>query len=580
MRLDLFFVVFVGFFISIMAIIGPTSASAGWADDVKERLQHNGPSGTDISTTPPLLGEVLLYHPDNVRNILFAHGYHDDKSAWDKYVDYIKSEPEYADWHVYRTNVDPDPIVKVRISHSIEARGSKLADYINSLDIDDNSLIAVGHSMGGLDLRYIVSKGHLNGGNPNDPDYRYYLAAKKIHKVYTLATPHGGNQFGGIPADAGAVSLGIKQMRKFNNKYPYSTFSIDSRHVGFLAFRFHCGNAKYSNGNGAIEPSGDTDSDGTVAVKRQILFGAPFTQSIFHGRHTEKFPNRCSTDAFENTLTDTILKGILDNRQYYTDVKDIVFYEHTNCEGDEKGEFSSKYKNGTVNCDGDKRCDSDEISSIKIYPGIKRNTVIALYDSSNKPHMDDWTRIHIGETNLTEPFCIKGLEHNTSDREAGHDINVIYHKMNGLNGKVSRVRIFKSENKYDPYDIIFYEDSGCGGNIDGAYRSAQDSDDNCKKSDNCKNDEAKSVLIYPSAEEGTIIRLYNDPDGKTKHGWTKIKIDRDNQNFKKPYCISGFNHDLDHISRDITMEYHKHKDDLCVENCGVTGHVSHITISH
>lgn len=35
MRLDLFFVVFVGFFISIMAIIGPTSASAGWADDVK-----------------------------------------------------------------------------------------------------------------------------------------------------------------------------------------------------------------------------------------------------------------------------------------------------------------------------------------------------------------------------------------------------------------------------------------------------------------------------------------------------------------------------------------------------------------
>ncbi|HHD64149.1 MAG TPA: hypothetical protein ENK96_07295 [Desulfobulbaceae bacterium] len=572
MRLDLFFVVFVGFFISIMAIMIPAVASADWANDVKERLQHNRPSGTDISTTPAPVGEVL-YHTDNVRNILFAHGYHDDKSAWDKYVDYIKNEPKYADWHVYRTNVDP--------GGSIENRGSELADYINSLDIDDNSLIAVGHSMGGLDLRYIVSKGHLNGGNPYNKDYKYYLAAKKIHKVYTLATPHGGNQYGGIlHPDDGAIDLGIEQMREFNNKYPYSSFSIDSRHVGFLAFRFHCDDAKYSDGNGAIEPSSDTDSDGTVAVKRQILFGAPFTQSIFQGRHTKKCSNFCSTNVLETTLTDTILKGILDNKQYYTDVKDIVFYEHQNCEGDEKGEFSSRYKDGTVNCDGDKRCDNDEISSIKIYPGIKKNTVIALYASSNKPHMDDWTRIHIGETNLTEPFCITGLEHNTSDREAAHDINVIYHKMNGLNGKVSQVRIFKSEHKYDPYDIIFYEDSGCGGNIDGVYRSAQYSDDNCKKSDNCKNDEARSVLIYPSAKRGTIIRLYNDPDGKKRHGWTKIKIDRDNQDFKKPYCISGFNHDLDHISRGITMEYHKHKHDGCVENCGVTGNVSHITISH
>jgi hypothetical protein len=38
MRLDLFFVLFVGFFISIMAIIGPASAFAGWADDVKGML--------------------------------------------------------------------------------------------------------------------------------------------------------------------------------------------------------------------------------------------------------------------------------------------------------------------------------------------------------------------------------------------------------------------------------------------------------------------------------------------------------------------------------------------------------------
>jgi hypothetical protein len=513
--------------------------------------------------------EDALYHPDSVRNILFAHGYHDDSSAWDEYAKYIDSESEYDDWHVYRTDVSREG--------SIESRGSELADYIKNLDIDDNSLIAVGHSMGGLDLRYIVSKGHMNA---DDPDDKYYLAAQKIHKVYTLATPHGGDQFGGtFPLDDGSTSLGIEQMREFNNKYPYSTFSIDSRHVGFLAFRFHCDDAEYSDGEGAIEPYSDTESDGTVAVKRQILFGAPFTQSIFHGRHTKKFPNMCDTDVpLENTLTNTILKGILDNKQYYTDVKDIVFYEHSNCKGDEKGEFSSRHKDGTVKCDGG-RCDNDEISSIKIYPGIKKNTVIALYDSSNNPHMDDWTRIHIGETKLAEPFCINGLEHNTSDREAGQDINVIYHKMNGLNGKVSQVRIFESKNKYDPYDIIFYKDSGCGGNIVGAYQSAHSSDDNCHKSGNCKNDEARSVLIYPSAEKGTIIHLYNDPDPHKNTGQSWARIDRGDQDFNKPYCISGFEHDLDSELTGITMTHHEHTD-TCWVDCGLTGHVSHITISH
>jgi triacylglycerol esterase/lipase EstA (alpha/beta hydrolase family) len=66
MRLDLFFVVFVGCFISIMAIMIPAVASADWADDVKEilllRAEHsvNEPEQISIDISGEWIGHLLL----------------------------------------------------------------------------------------------------------------------------------------------------------------------------------------------------------------------------------------------------------------------------------------------------------------------------------------------------------------------------------------------------------------------------------------------------------------------------------------------------------------------------------------
>lgn len=502
-------------------------------------------------------------YPVQVKNILFAHGYHDYLTTWDSFYTHILTTDEFSDWHVYRTDVDP--------KGSIENRGSQLADYISSLtDVEDDSMIVVGHSMGGLDLRYVISEGHKHEG---EADNKYYISAKKIHKLYTLASPHGGDQAAGsIRKDDGAISLGITQMRAFNIAHPYTDSEIDGRKIAMLAIRFRCGDKKSSNGQGAIyPPMGDEDADGTVAVQRQLLFGAPLTQTIFHGRHTYKPPNECGTLNFETEAYD-VLDDILRNTPLYTDVMDMVLYEGEDCTGDEKGAFSSSHKIGEVSCLVGNKCDNDEASSLKLYPGVKKNTTIKLYDSASGSLSDDWTRIHIGEE-ITEPYCVHNFQHNTNDDDSARGISVTWHYRNGLDGKVSAVKVFTSSVAADPADIVFYKNSNCTGDISGVFESGKTYDVNCKESDRCHNDQATSVQIFSSAEKSKDIFIFNDPDGDKDHAWAHINLS--GSDFDRSVCISNFDSDTN-LPSGVTLTSHP-QDGVCV-NCKLSGTVSHITI--
>jgi hypothetical protein len=46
---------------------------------------------------------------------------------------------------------------------------------------------------------------------------------------------------------------------------------------------------------------------------------------------------------------------------------------------------------------------------------------------------------------IEEPFRIRGLEHDTTDREAAQGLIVNHHHKNGLNGKVSYIKIVPSD---------------------------------------------------------------------------------------------------------------------------------------
>ncbi len=359
--------------------------------------------------------------------VLFAHGYQSDKSTWDIFANHAQEKG----YNVFRFNVSKDA--------SIESRATQLAKKIvqNRDKIANHSLITIGHSMGGLDLRYIISLGHDNQSNKQNI---FYQASKKIKTIFTIASPHKGTGLKGI--DDATKDMEDENMKKFNEKYPYSTYTIDGRKIDFLAYRFRCGDAKISDGEHPQSAS-KLDSDGVVWTKKQIFNGAKYTQSIYSGKHTEDA--LCIED--EELIQTEILDDILDNDKKSTDVKDIVFYKDNSCKGDEEGTFSSSYKAGAVRCLDSDECSDDAISSLMLYPGIHKHTTIKLYNSINGDTSSDWAVITLGNTTLDKPICIDSFEEPLKSDIKKYDIKLEYHKgdalikQEGLDGKISYIDI-------------------------------------------------------------------------------------------------------------------------------------------
>jgi hypothetical protein len=360
------------------------------------------------------------------RNILFAHGYQSSKETWDLFAEYAQQ----AGYNVFRYDVPKDG--------SIEARATVLAQDIVDLGdlIADHSLLTVGHSMGGLDLRYIVSLGHQNQANKDDIFYR---AAKKIAKIYTLASPHKGTSLPGV--DDATKDMTDEHMKAFNEAYPYSTYTIDGYKVPLLAYRFKCGDAKVSDGSDPQEAS-KLDLDGVVYTRKQLFNGAPYTQTIFSGKHSEDAI--CIPDTeIELSRTD-LLQEILDQNEPSKDVIDILFFDENSCQSDEGGLFSSSYKPGGVRCLDSEACDDNKIASVMLFPGIKPSK-ITLYSAPSDTQLDDWAVITIGDTHLDRPVCIGSFENGLPQALTDKNITLEYHKVefgeDGLDGKVSYIDI-------------------------------------------------------------------------------------------------------------------------------------------
>ncbi len=262
------------------------------------------------------------------------------------------------------------------------------------------------------------------------------------------------------------------------------------------------------------------------------------------------------------------------------DPHDIVFYEGNSCEGNIAGLFKSSQEYNS-NCKDSEFCSNDKIGSVLIEPSVEKNTIIKLYNSPHGYKDDDWTRIHIGEVNFDEPYCLHGFEHQTSKRDASHNITVVHHAVDhglgdGLNGKISHVKIAKSTNPNDPDDLVFYDKKDCHGAIAGVFKSIHATNVNCREDESCINDSAKSLLIYPSARDKVAIRVYDDPEGsKSKDDWATIY--RRSTDFDKPFCVKSFEHEyftMHDETTDIKVHFHPHDG---LKN-GLNGKVSHIKI--
>lgn len=89
----------------------------------------------------------------------------------------------------------------------------------------------------------------------------------------------------------------------------------------------------------------------------------------------------------------------------------------------------------TVRFKSSAACDNDEARSITLTMAKAART-IEIYDSPDCQKSDDWTQIVVKRPLLRR--TIGSFQHSLEDA----DVSVAYHRKNGLDGKVSCVRIY------------------------------------------------------------------------------------------------------------------------------------------
>jgi hypothetical protein len=83
------------------------------------------------------------------------------------------------------------------------------------------------------------------------------------------------------------------------------------------------------------------------------------------------------------------------------------------------------------------RCKNDEAKSMALTGFFKRGTKIILYDHPDGKHSDDWFEVEFLQDMANVRYIIPTFEISFQDRF----IKAVYHKKNGLDGKVSRMDV-------------------------------------------------------------------------------------------------------------------------------------------
>lgn len=231
--------------------------------------------------------------------LLLAHGMNDQQDVWDAYVRYL--EEKYPKVKVLRTSV-------ARCG-TIEERAEQLADFVTrtsrEFDIPDGAIKAVGHSMGGIDLRHIVGKAKSST--------KYRNAARKFRRVYTLATPHHGARGAEAAAllrgcESASFDVSERGMEAFNRKFKYEDFKVRDRDIPFLAFNFQCREClgEGTAAAGTALPLGDC----VVSANSQAWRPAPlYCGGPIEGRHSAGGKGKsCQAELANTGILDIILR--------------------------------------------------------------------------------------------------------------------------------------------------------------------------------------------------------------------------------------------------------------------------------
>ena len=158
-------------------------------------------------------------------------------------------------------------------------------------------------------------------------------------------------------------------------------------------------------------------------------------------------------------------------------------------------------------------CSNDEVRSVRLY-NLQRSKSIRLFDSPDFASSDDWTEILV-----KRPFTAETVQ--SFDRLASTaNVSVHAHRQNGLDGKVSAVEV--ADAPHEPVIDLFEGNNGSQNRV--CTLPGRQASINFKNSGSaCANDEARSLVLH-RVPVGTVIRVYDDPDGKRRDDWSEIEV--------------------------------------------------------
>ncbi|HEX6100660.1 MAG TPA: phospholipase D-like domain-containing protein [Thermoanaerobaculia bacterium] len=202
----------------------------------------------------------------------------------------------------------------------------------------------------------------------------------------------------------------------------------------------------------------------------------------------------------------------------------------------------------------DYRCDNDEARSMLIH-NAQAGKVIRFYDDPSGDHGDDdWTEVFVKRP-LSQKY-VDTFERSFED----DDVRVIYHRDNGLDGKISFADVGVT-----PSGAVMdlYEGNDATQNLVCSRRVASATTINLTSDSRCNNDEARSLMLY-DWPAGRVIVLYDDPGGSKGDDWTVIVPKRNLRELK----IGSFERSFENADVRVCR----------FENNGLDGKVSRIAI--
>jgi len=197
-------------------------------------------------------------------------------------------------------------------------------------------------------------------------------------------------------------------------------------------------------------------------------------------------------------------------------------------------------------------CNSDEARSLVVHD-LEVGTILRLYDNRRANREDDW--VEIQPLVRLDREVIGSLETSYSNGR----VRVTYFRNNSLDGKVSRLEVRSAD---DIAGVVSFYEGRNGTQNKLCDRNLHDR--TIKFGGACDNDEAKS-LVLTNARAGTVLRVYDDGDCRSRDDWTRIEVLAD----VSRYTVRTF--EADHADALVNVDFHRRN--------GLDGKVSCVTVT-